>query len=215
MLNNMFFIAKTPAFLKWLYPSCIWKIPNERNQIFLTFDDGPTDSFTARILALLKAESIKATFFCVGSQIDKNSALFQKIIQADHAIANHTYNHLNGWNTNKQEYLNNTQKCQQLTKTSLFRPPYGKITRKQLKLLKKNYKVIMWDVAGGDFIDRLSSNDIINNVVKNTCSGSIIVLHDNKKFGEKMLASLPEIIKQLKEKGFIFSKIPNDVHAQL
>ena len=71
----------------------------------------------------------------------------------------------------------------------------------------------MWDVAGGDFIDDISSKKIITNVVKNTSSGSIIVLHDNKKFGDKMLSALPEIIQKLKEKGFVFSAIPNDVHV--
>ena len=203
------FIAKAPVLLRYLYPSCIWKIPNENNTVFLTFDDGPTDKITERVLSILKEESIKATFFCVGKQIEKNPLLFQKILDEGHAIGNHSHDHVNGWKTNKKEYLSNIQKCQELINSQLFRPPYGKIKPSQLKVLNKKYKIIMWDVAGGDFLPNISPENIIKNVVNNTESGSIIVLHDNNKFGEKMLTTLPEIIKKLKEKEFLFSPITN------
>ena len=67
----------------------------------------------------------------------------------------------------------------------------------------------MWDVAGGDFLPNITVENIVNNVVNNTESGSIIVLHDNIRFGEKMLASLPVILKKLKAKGFLFSPVSN------
>ncbi len=204
------FLAKTPLFLPYLYPSCIWKIPNPEKKVFLSFDDGPTPNVTDKTLSILKAEDVVATFFCVGEQIDKNPILFKKIEQDGHAIGNHTYDHVNGWKTKKNSYLNNIQKCQSLTKTNLFRPPYGKIRNSQLKKVKQDYKVIMWDVAGGDFVPHFSAEDVLKNVVRNTESGSIIVLHDNIKFGEKMLSALPEIIKQLKEKGFLFCALSND-----
>ena len=210
-LINMFFIAKTPAVLKWVYPSCIWNIPNNNNAVFLTFDDGPTNLVTDQVLTILEKEGAKATFFCVGSQIEKNPALYRKIIDKGHAIGNHTFNHLNGWKTNRYDYFNNIDRCQKLTSSSLFRPPYGKISSAQIKKLKKQYKIIMWDVAGGDFLSDISSEKIVKNVVDNTSSGSIIVLHDNIKFGDKMLKALPKLINQLKDKGFVLERIPIDV----
>ena len=208
------FLAKTPSFLPYLYPSCIWKIPNNEKKVFLSFDDGPTPNVTEKTLSILKEENVVATFFCVGEQIDKNPTLFKKIEQNGHAVGNHTYDHINGWKTKQNSYLNNIQKCQSLTKTNLFRPPYGKIRNSQLKKIKQDYKVIMWDVAGGDFVPHFSAEDVVKNVVRNTESGSIIVLHDNIKFGEKMLTALPKIIKQLKEKGFLFCPLSN-CHTRL
>ena len=201
------YLVKTPLLFRLLYPSCVWKIPNAKNEIFLTFDDGPNPEFTERILSVLASKNILATFFCVGNQIEKHPQLFKKIITAGHSVGNHSHSHKNGWTTNNTEYINDVKSCAKHINSNLYRPPYGKISSKQLRALKKKYHIIMWDVIGGDFDLKVTSEKIKQNVLKNTQSGSIIVLHDNPKFAAKMLSALPQIIDALILKGFRFSTI--------
>jgi peptidoglycan/xylan/chitin deacetylase (PgdA/CDA1 family) len=85
----------------------------------------------------------------------------------------------------------------------LFRPPYGKITSKQAKLLqKKGYQIIMWDVLSGDFDQSLSQKKCLENVLKNTKPGSIIVFHDSLKAEENLRYVLPKTLAFFKERGF-------------
>jgi peptidoglycan/xylan/chitin deacetylase (PgdA/CDA1 family) len=202
------YFIKTPKLLHSLYRDAVWFLPNTHNEIYLTFDDGPIPGITDQCLDILKAHKVKATFFCVGENISKNPDTFARILAEGHTAGNHSYNHLKGWKTDNVTYFENVAKCQELTQTKLFRPPYGKIKRSQLKVLKDQYSIIMWDVLGADFDPKVSVAQCTENVLKNTESGSIIVLHDNEKCGEKMLQSLPSIIQQLQEKGFNFGRLP-------
>src|SRR5690606_5871370 len=132
--------------------------------IFLTFDDGPIPVVTENIQNLLKSYNIPATFFCVGENIKKNPRIFEKLIEDGHAIGNHTYNHLNGWKTPLDDYMENVLKCEELTQSLLFRPPYSAITPKQIKALQKNnFKIIMWDVITGDFDQKITPEKCLNN----------------------------------------------------
>jgi peptidoglycan/xylan/chitin deacetylase (PgdA/CDA1 family) len=203
----MFYLKKTPFIFKVLYPRCYWSITNNNNSVYLTFDDGPSKSVTQKTLDILKENNILATFFLIGQKVVENRDIFQKIKDAGHSFGNHTHNHPNGWKTKNNEYFNNVEKCQKVVGAKLFRPPYGKISFSQVKQLIPKYKIIMWDVVGGDFDPSQTSENIVNNIVNNTKSGSIIVLHDSEKFGDKMLIALPKIIKQLKDKGFNFLPI--------
>ena len=201
------YLVKTPALFRWLFPACTWRIPNKENKIYLTFDDGPNPELTKKILAVLKKHDVPATFFCIGGQAEKHPELLTDILADNHTLGNHSQSHMNGWQTPTKAYVNDVKICSKFVVSSLFRPPYGKITPKQVRLLKSTYKIIMWDVIGGDFDLSIDSLTIEKNIVENTKSGSIIVLHDNPKFANNMLAALPSIIVTLKEKGFIFSSI--------
>jgi peptidoglycan/xylan/chitin deacetylase (PgdA/CDA1 family) len=204
----VFYFVKTPSVIRQLYKHVTWKLPNDRSAIYLTFDDGPIPSITERTLDILNEHDVKATFFCVGENVLRHGAIFDQIINDGHHIGNHSHQHLNGWKTENETYYQNIEKCQSLTKTSLLRPPYGKIKREQIVHLKENYTIVMWDVLSGDFDPKTSVEKVVSNVVNNTESGSIIVLHDNSKCGEKMLEALPQIIHQLKAKGLVFETIP-------
>jgi peptidoglycan-N-acetylglucosamine deacetylase len=207
---------KTPQIIKRIFSNQIWAIPNSENKVYLTFDDGPTPEITEWVLDFLKTEKIKATFFCIGKNIENNPEIFNKIITDGHAFGNHTFNHIKGWETNETDYIENTQKCQiqietQIDKkqksTQLFRPPYGKIKPAQSKKLRKlGYKIIMWDVLSADF-DKISSEKCLQNVIKNTKSGSIIVFHDSQKATVNMRYALTKSIEILKQKGFVFDVI--------
>mgnify|MGYP006177293805 CR=1 FL=1 len=201
--------AKTHKFISYLFPKYVWKIPNSNNKVFLTFDDGPIPDVTEWVLDLLKKENIKATFFCIGENIQKHPKIFERIKAEGHIVGNHTFNHLNGWKTKRNDYLKNFNLCEKEINTSnLFRPPYGKITPLQAKsILKMGNKIVMWDVLSYDFDNKISPQKCLNNIVKNTESGSIIVFHDSLKAEHNLRYALPKTVKHLKEKGFEFDVI--------
>lgn len=208
----MFYWVKTNRLIKWLFPDYVWDLPNQNNSVYLTFDDGPNPEITPWILDLLKRNNVKATFFCVGENIKKQPELARQIVNEGHAIANHTYNHLNGWKTQTDQYLQNIKLCEETieeivrnitSQSKLFRPPYGKITKEQSRSLRKTgYQIIMWDVLTADFDIKISREKCLENATKHTVSGSIIVFHDNPKAFENLQYTLPKTIDFLKEKGF-------------
>lgn len=208
MTIKLNYFIKTPKLLHSLYRDAVWFLPNTENKIYLTFDDGPVDPITSKCLDILSKYDTKATFFCVGDNVSKNPELFGRIKEDGHSIGNHSYNHINGWKTENKDYFNNIDQCSKLVDTTLLRPPYGKIKRSQLKELKEDYKIIMWDVLSGDFDPKVTVEQCVENVVKNTASGSIIVMHDNEKCGNKMLEALPQILECLIEKGYKFEQLP-------
>ena len=211
--------VKTNWLFKKLFPNCIWELPNRENKIYLTFDDGPTPDITEWTLNLLKEYNAKATFFCIGENIKKYPEIFQKILSENHAIGNHTFNHMNGWETLPNDYLENTKLCESTISKfetqnpkpetfKLFRPPYGKLKSCQSKgLLKLGYKIIMWDVISYDFDITLSKKKCLDNVIKNAKLGSIIVFHDSVKAFPNLKYVLPKTLKLLSKKGFVFDSI--------
>ena len=210
----MSFWVKTSYFIKKIFSNYVWDIPNHENKVFLTFDDGPTPEITEWTLEQLKKYDAKATFFCIGNNIEKHQVIFQKIIQDNHAIGNHTFNHLNGWETNNDEYIENVALCQNQIPNpksqilNLFRPPYGKIKPSQSRIMRKlGYKIIMWDVLSYDFNQTITPEKCFDNVLKNVQSGSIIVFHDSKKAEQNLRYVLPKALEFLKEKGFVCAKI--------
>jgi peptidoglycan-N-acetylglucosamine deacetylase len=189
-----------------LFPSLIWRQETKNKDIWLTFDDGPTPEVTPWILAALKQEKIKATFFLVGKQIEKYPKLLEDIINDGHIVANHSYSHKNGWFLSKKRYISDIERCQKLIpKNSLFRPPYGKISPAQIFALKKKYKIILWDVLAWDFQQNITPKKVQRNILNNTNAGSIIVLHNNQISFKNLQPILKETIQTLKNRGFSFS----------
>jgi peptidoglycan/xylan/chitin deacetylase (PgdA/CDA1 family) len=206
-----FYWIKTNSLIKRIFSNYIWDIPNVDNKIYLTFDDGPTPEITEWVLEVLQKHQIKATFFCIGKNIQKHPAIFNKAIDKGHAIGNHTFNHLNGWKTPFGDYLENIDLCKSEIRnpqSSLFRPPYGKIKTTQSKKLRQlGYKIIMWDVLSADFDQSISPEKCLENVIKNIKPGSIIVFHDSVKAFKNLEYTLPKSIEILKQKGFEFDVI--------
>ncbi len=201
-------IVKPPLYSdKILAKSFVWRIPNNKNKIFLTFDDGPTKEITNSIIKIISDFDIKATFFCIGRNVDRLSDIYNKIIESGNVAGNHSYSHLNGWKVKYQEYINDVELSKNIINSNLFRPPYGKIRPKQLRALKSNFKIVMWDVLSGDYNYKQSPIDVYKNVVNNVKSGSIIVFHDSDKAKKNMLYALPKAIENLLKKGFVFDVI--------
>ncbi|SFB02829.1 Peptidoglycan/xylan/chitin deacetylase, PgdA/CDA1 family [Flavobacterium swingsii] len=214
-----FYWIKTPQIIKRLFSNQVWDIPNTENKIYLTFDDGPTPEITEWVLEILKENSINATFFCIGNNIEKHPEIFNKIINDGHGVGNHTFNHKNGWKTTTADYLQNVELCESAIKNqlpkafgtkirNLFRPPYGKIKPSQSKKLRNlGYKIIMWDILTADFDEKTSKEKCLENATKKVTSGSVIVFHDSVKAFKNLEYALPKTIQILKEKGFVFDVI--------
>ncbi len=144
-------ISYIPNIVTKMFPSLIWKMNETEKLIYLTFDDGPIPETTEWILDTLKQFNAKATFFCVGDNVRKYPDLFNKILNYGHLVGNHTYNHLNGWNTSIEEYIDNIEKAAKLIKSELFRPPRGMIRIKQAQKLLEKYKIVLWNVLSVDY----------------------------------------------------------------
>ena len=196
----------TPKFIQALFPSLIWRKETLNKNIWLTFDDGPSPHVTPWILSILKKENIKATFFLIGQKIEEFPELVGAIVKDGHTIANHSYSHKNGWLTNKEKYLEDIERCQALMPNNkLFRPPYGKITKAQIAVLKEKYKIILWDVLSYDFKQNTNPKIVQENIIKNTSAGSIIVMHNNQMSFKNLQPILEKTIQKLKIKGYNFS----------
>ena len=203
----MFYTVKIPKIIKLLAPSLIYNIKTEDKAVYLTFDDGPIPESTPAILDILDSFSAKATFFCLGKNVEQNRDLFNQIKQKNHSIGNHSYNHLKGWATNNKTYFNDIEEADKIINSNLFRPPYGKISPRQISYLKRKYNIVMWDVLSGDFDPGISVKKCINNVVNNVNPGSIIVFHDSLKAKSTTIKTLPEILKILSDANYKFKGI--------
>ncbi|MBK6633548.1 MAG: polysaccharide deacetylase family protein [Chitinophagaceae bacterium] len=209
----MFYITKTPKWVKKLFVHSIWDMPQAEKAIYLTFDDGPHQQVTPFVLEELGKYNAKATFFCVGKNVVENPLLYNRILEEGHAVGNHTYDHLDGWKTENELYLANIEKAKKYIDSNLFRPPYGRITRNQHKELTGQhvpFKIVMWSVLSGDFDVRITPEQCCKNVLKNTKSGSVVVFHDSDKANERMRFALPVVLKYFSEKGYVFKKITGD-----
>ena len=201
------YLVKTPRLIQNLFPNFKWSIPVEEKKVYLTFDDGPIPEVTPWVLDLLKEYNFKATFFCVGENALKHPEVLNRIIDEGHTIGNHTFNHLNGWNTENIKYFHNIRNCAHLINSKLFRPPYGRIKPKQAQFIQRHYDIIMWTLLSGDFDPLLSKEMCLENVVSNIHPGSIIVFHDSLKAFEKLKYVLPKTLENLKLLGFTSDKI--------
>ena len=206
----MLYLIKTPWWVKKLWPGCVWDIKTDKKKLFLTFDDGPHPAATPFVLEQLKKYNAKATFFCIGKNVEEHFSLYRNMIEDGHKPGNHTYDHLSGWKEKDKSYLQNIFKAKQVIDSNLFRPPYGRITRFQLKQLSaEKYKLttIMWDVLSGDFDKNVSAENCFLNVARNAKPGSIILFHDSEKSLSKLSYALPKVLDYFSKKGYEFEAI--------
>lgn len=207
------FLVHPPKTVTGILPNFTWRINTPRKELFITFDDGPVPGLTPKVLNILDIFDAEATFFCVGENVKKYPEIYTEILRRGHNTGNHTYNHLNGFKTETQEYIKNTIKGSQLINSKLFRPPYGKIKRSQITYLKHQYDLILWDVLTLDYSQSISPKECYNNVQRFAKPGSVIVFHDNYKAEKNMLYALTKTLIDYTEKGYRFKKItPKILH---
>ncbi|MFA8451560.1 MAG: polysaccharide deacetylase family protein [Bacteroidales bacterium] len=199
-------LANPPWFIKKLFSQAIWELtPNDKKnkQVYLTFDDGPHPKITPWVLDLLDQYHAKATFFCVGENIDKYPDTFLEIQKRGHKVGNHTYNHIVGWKNNIKDYVENFEKCQKLTQTNLFRPPHGRITPAQIQSIKnKGLNIILWSALTFDFDKTISYQDCLELGISSTKPGAIIVFHDSEKAWPNLKQCLPKYLQFLDDNEY-------------
>ena len=193
-----------PRLLRPLWGKVVWRKDPSKKVIYLTFDDGPVPEVTPLVLDLLDEHNIKATFFCVGENVQKHPDTFAQVMSRGHKVGNHTFNHLKGFSVTDEEYYGNIDKVAELIDSKLFRPPYGRITGKQMKKLRDRYTIIMWDVITHDYNKNLSPETIMRTIKRYSRNGSLVVFHDSIKAKENVLAVLPLAIEYWKSKGYTF-----------
>ena len=189
-------------FQRILYPNAIFRIKTSEKILFLTFDDGPDPESTPEVLDILNNYNVRAIFFCNGEAAEKYPDLVEKIKETGHLIGNHGYNHLNGWKTSIDKYCDDINRASQFTSGNLFRPPYGRLTINQYRMLRKSFRIILWDIMCYDFdwsFGAERSLHILNNKLR---SGSIIVLHDTSS--STCNAFLNEFIEMSISEGYRF-----------
>lgn len=209
----MKYFIKTPWWLKKLYPHRIWSVDTKEKIIYLTFDDGPHPIVTPFVLDELRKYHAKATFFCIGKNVETHPDIYKRILDEGHTTGNHTQNHLNGWRTKSSEYLSDITEASKYINSNLFRPPYGRIRSSQARQINsaikgKVSKIVMWDVLSGDFDEALNSENCLQNVIGNAGEGSIIVFHDSEKAFEKLGYALSQTLLFFTNKGYIFQSLP-------
>lgn len=195
------FIYRIPFFLQKLFPAYTWKVNTDDKQLFLTFDDGPHPQITPWVLRMLAEFNAKATFFCVADNVKKYPEVYNQIISAGHSVGNHTYHHLNGWKHNKSDYLADVKLAEEYIDSRLFRPPYGKITRKQAKELLPHYQIVMWDRLSVDYKKDLNIEESLRQM-KRVNKGSILVFHDSEKAFENLQKLLPVLLADYQKRGY-------------
>ncbi len=208
----MFYLVKTPWWIKRIYDDYLWNMPATEKALYLTFDDGPHPEMTPFVLKQLKQHSALATFFCIGKNVIDFPEVYKQILKEGHAVGNHTFTHPNGWKTDNEVYLRDVAEASNYIDSAMFRPPYGRITSFQAKNLKpvmkgKEPKVVMWDVVSGDFDTSCSPQQCLGNVLLTAGPGSIVVFHDSEKARPRLEYTLPRVLGYFSEKGFVFKSL--------
>ena len=204
------YLVKSPYIITELSgKSLMWKVKGSKNNLFITFDDGPNPDVTPQVLDLLAEYDAKATFFMVGENVARYPDIVARILAEGHTLGNHTFNHLNGTKVSDFSYYRNIKKAAEVIDSKLFRPPYGRIRTRQIADLKKRYRIVLWSVLSGDFDTKISPEKCAQNVIRHAKSGSIIVFHDSLKARARMLPALKATLEHFSGKGFRFNAIQN------
>lgn len=205
----MFYLVKTPWLIeRVVYPGYVWSLSGAQKVVYLSFDDGPHPEITPFVLETLRRFDAKATFFCIGNNVVKYPDVYRQILEEGHAVGNHSHHHLNGWKTGKDAYVKDVTQAAQHINTTLYRPPYGRITRGQASILQGKFglRIVMWSVLSGDFDKELSPEGCLSNS-RQAGPGSIVVFHDSEKAFSRMRYALPRLLEHYRERGFLFKNI--------
>jgi peptidoglycan-N-acetylglucosamine deacetylase len=202
-------IVRPPSLLTRALHRMTWDIQGEHREVYLTFDDGPTPVVTSWVLEQLDKAGARATFFCLGRNVDKHPDIYNQILSGGHSVGNHSYSHLKGFRSSIRRYMDDIHLASDMIDSKLFRPPYGRIFPGQVKAVLEQYDIIMWDVLSIDYNSGLGGERVLQNVTRNVKPGSIIVFHDSEKAADNLYYALPRTLEFLKQEGYSMKQIPS------
>ncbi len=202
-------IVRPPSLLTRALHRMTWELKGDHREVYLTFDDGPTPVVTTWVLNQLQQAGAKATFFCLGRNVDKYPDLYRQILASGHSVGNHSYSHLKGFRSGVRRYMDDIHLASALIDSKLFRPPYGRILPGQVNAVLQEYDIIMWDVLSIDYNASLGGERVYRNVVKNVKEGSIVVFHDSEKAADNLYYALPRTLDFLMERGYTLRSLPS------
>lgn len=194
-----------PFWSRWLYADMKWSFPSHKGELHFSFDDGPNPATTPRLLQLLDKYDAKATFFCLGQNLECYSELKTEIEKRGHLIANHGYYHKRGVCSKK--LVENAINGFNLSDSTFFRPPYGFLLPRAYRALKKYYQIILWDVMAYDFDAKQTPESCANRTITYAKDGSVIVFHDNEKSISNCLGALEILLPYYQKQGVRFTTI--------
>lgn len=207
-------IVRPPRWFRFLSGPTIWRIKTSEKKLFLTFDDGPIPELTPWVLDILDEYKAKATFFCVGNNVQKYPELYSTIRQRGHGLGNHGFSHINGFRSSIRSYNRDVTRAGELIDSKLFRPPYGMLRGISRRLLKTRYKIILWDVLSMDFDKTLDARQVVRNVIAHVKPGSIVVFHDNLKAQKNLEYALPRILDYYSKRGYTFVNLEAELFSK-
>ncbi|MBC3542305.1 polysaccharide deacetylase family protein [Rufibacter sediminis] len=206
---------KTPPVLPWLFRKAWWKRPVSDKILFLTFDDGPIPEVTPFVLEQLAQYNAKATFFCVGENLERYPDLAREAKAQGHQLANHTHQHVKAWKVSPAEYRQQVERCQAALEKvgsgadgpKFFRPPHGQLTWRHLRMLEPEYQVVMWSTLTYDFDASLYPEECLAKAIAVTKPGSVVVLHDSLKAERNLRYVLPRLLRHFSDLGYVFKTL--------
>lgn len=216
VLGGIFFIIVKLFLLVFPAEETIVDVPQEiiapvkKKTVALTFDDGPHPEFTLKLLEILDKNKVKATFFVVGKQVKKYPEFLREIKKHGHEIGNHTFNHPLLTTLDRSGVINELEMNKSEIKkaadadTLFFRPPSGRYDEKVIEAsLSRGFIAVLWSVSGSDY-GATDPEVVKQNVLQHIKNGDIILLHSGI---EATLKALPEIITEIRRRGFEFEKV--------
>lgn len=204
--------------LPLMKPQIVSRVETYKKKVALTFDDGPDDDATPKILDILRDKEVPATFFVEGEQVQLFPKQLQRITTEGHQIGNHSWSHRDFTKITTCEVINEIKKAERLIncitgiKTKIFRPPYGSFTDAELNVINHlGLEAIGWDVDTKDWSGK-SADEILKIVAKDACPGSIILQHSlqfTPGILDGTIKALPHIIDLLRFQGMELVTIDN------
>ena len=179
------------------------RINSHQKIVYLTFDDGPEFGITEFVLGELKKHEFKATFFCRGDNAEKNPSLLRQIVEEGHALGNHTYSHINSFDTPSSQYLADVKRADTILHTHLFRPPWGSITLTSFLRLYFKYRIVYWNVMSGDTaLEQFDKSRALKNITSKTQAGDVVLFHFCQRHERETRQLLPAYLSWLEENGY-------------
>ena len=184
----------------------VCKAETEKKEIAISFDDGPAENYTQQILAILNAENVKATFFCIGNRIAGNETVLKQVQADGHIIGNHSYSHhfwfdMYAAKKMQEDLKQMDAEMERVTglKPKLFRPPYGVTNLNLAKAIKNGgYTPVGWSVRSMDTVIK-DGRKLLAKINAGIKPGAVFLFHDTSK---TTLDVLPEFIQEVKKRGY-------------